>query len=104
MATTLTLYKANDQVITLTGITDLVPTAIVGATITGVIVNKSGATVTSAPITFGDVSGAPGTYQGALPASFSPPATTGYVLQITGSHSGIAFYFEVACTVAVRAI
>jgi hypothetical protein len=100
----ITLYQNNDQIITLQGITNAQGTAVTGATITGVINDRTGASVANGSMTFGDVAGSPGTYEGNVTAAFSPAVATTYTLVVSGSHLGASFTFQTGVSVAVRAI
>jgi hypothetical protein len=104
MSTKITLYNANDNVVNLTGVTDTTGAPITGASITGLIVDKTGTAVvgTPNPITFGDVSGSPGSYAGPVPALVATAGT--YTLRVSGTHTGVTLYAEVACAIATRTL
>jgi hypothetical protein len=101
--TTLTLYGATDQLITITGVIDSGGLNVVGATITGQIVDKTGVSVANGALTFADVTRISGSYSAILSYLFQPAAKS-YTLQITGVSSGNHFYTEVACIVATNTL
>lgn len=101
---TLTLYQQTDQLITISGVVDSSGLNVVGATITGQIVDKTKTAVANGSLTFTDVARTSGSYSAVLPHGFNPSAGGGYTLQITGSYSGASFYTEVSCIVATNTL
>jgi hypothetical protein len=96
---TITLYAANDNQFVITGVTDATGTPITGATLTGTLSTPTGTVITT--VTFSDVSGQPGNYQGSILAA-SLPAIGSYVLVVAGTASGITFSAKATVKVATR--
>jgi hypothetical protein len=91
----------NDQTLQILGLVNAAGTAITGATITASII-RAGAVLPNTTVTFTDVSGQAGNYNGIL---------TGFVgaiglatLQITGIEGGVNFAFQTNVCVVNRTL
>jgi|SRR5215469_4789429 len=102
MKTKLILWQANDQIIQLTGIVDADGNTVSNATITGILTDRSGASVPSFPSQpFTPDGTTAGAYDLTVPSSFAP-GTGAYTLELDGHTPNGTFQVFVATEVQKR--
>jgi hypothetical protein len=98
------MFPKNDQLLTVTGLTDNTGALIVGATVTATLVDASGTPQTGCDnVTLTDVDDTPGSYSTVIDETFvSDPGS--YTLQVSAVKDSLNLYVEKAVTVVTRTV
>jgi len=98
------LYPGNTQVITITGLQDLVTEQFLdAATVTATLYNEHGiADSVLNNITLSYVTASNGIYQGTVPSGFNAKLGGGYVLKVQAEQSGIVVLLTIPAEVRLR--
>ncbi|SRR5258706_6572686 len=104
LPTIIYLYPNNTQVIQITELQDKVSgTFLVAATVSATLYDSRGNAdpiFNAIPMTY--VPGTDSTYQGIIPASFSPKLGSGYTIVLLAAQSGVQAQFTIPAVVKAR--